>query len=218
MQYISRVDRALLSEQALGAIRRAIVVGELAPGTPVKDVELAARMGLSRTPVREALARLADEGLIETKPHSYTRVTPLDADAVRDAHAVVQSMHGLATRSAVPRLTAEHLDAMREANARFAAAVDGGALEEAIARDDAFHGVLVHACGNAAVAATIRRYTPLLHRAIYLYFRSPLGRDSAPMHERIIAACEAGDAALAADLAEQNWANLAVMIEEKTQP
>ncbi len=208
------MDRALLSEQALDAIRRAIVAGELAPGTPVKDVELAARMGLSRTPVREALARLTDEGLIETKPHSYTRVTALDADAVRDAHAVVQSMHGLATRLAVPKLTEEHLDAMRAANARFAAAVDAGALEDAIACDDAFHGIPVRACGNRAVAATVGRYTPLLHRAIYLYFRSPLGRDSAPMHDRIIAACEAGDAGRAAELAEQNWANLAVLMKE----
>jgi DNA-binding GntR family transcriptional regulator len=215
MQYISRVERALLSEQALDVIRRAIVVGELAPGTAVKDVELAARMGLSRTPVREALARLADEGLIESKPHSYTRVTPLNADAVRDAHAVVQAMHGLATRLAVPRLTAEHLDAMRAANTRFAAAVDGGALEDAIGCDDEFHGVLVAASGNTAVAATVRRYTPLLHRAIYLYFRSPLGRDSAPMHERIIAACEAGDAGGAAELAERNWANLAVLLDEE---
>jgi DNA-binding GntR family transcriptional regulator len=215
MQYIGRLDRALLSDQALSAIRRAIVAGELAPGTPVKDVELAGRMGLSRTPVREALARLADEGLIETKPHSYTRVTPLDADAVRDAHAVIQSMHGLATRLAVPQLTAEHLAAMRAANFRFAAAVETGALEDAIACDDAFHDVLVQACGNKAIAATIRRYTPLLHRAIYLYFGSPLGRDSAPMHERIIAACEARDAALAAGLAEQNWANLAVLLQEK---
>jgi DNA-binding GntR family transcriptional regulator len=218
MQYISRVDRALLSEQALDAIRRAIVTGELAPGEAVKDVELAARMGLSRTPVREALARLADEGLIETKPHSYTRVTALDARAVRDAHAVVQAMHGLATRLAVPSLTAAHLADMRAANARFAAAVGSGALLEAIDLDDAFHDVLVRACGNRAVAATIRRYTPLLHRAIHLYFGSPLGRDSAPMHERIIAACADGDAGRAADLAERNWANLAVLLEKKEKP
>ncbi|ONI79259.1 GntR family transcriptional regulator [Actinosynnema sp. ALI-1.44] len=215
MQYIGRVDRSLLSEQALTVIRRAIVAGELAPGTPVKDVELAARMGLSRTPVREALARLTDEGLIETKPHSYTRVTQLDSAAVRDAHAVVQSMHGLATRLAVPKITPRHLDAMRAANLRFATAVDASALEDAIACDDAFHDVLVRASENRAVAATIRRYTPLLHRAIYLYLGSPLGRDSAPMHERIIAACEAGDVAEAADLAERNWATLAALLREK---
>lgn len=216
MQYIGRVDRALLSEQALTVIRRAIVVGELAPGTPVKDVDLATRMGLSRTPVREALARLADEGLIETKPHSYTRVTQLDSAAVRDAHAVVQSMHGLATRHAVPKIATRHIDAMRAANLRFATAVDTGALEDAIACDDAFHDVLVQASENQAIAATIRRYTPLLHRAIYLYLGSPLGRDSAPMHERIIAACEAGDAAGASDLAERNWATLAALLRDKS--
>ncbi|MFC0113018.1 GntR family transcriptional regulator [Kibdelosporangium aridum] len=215
MQYIGRLDRALLSEQALTAIRRAIVAGELAPGTSVKDVELAERMGLSRTPVREALARLTDEGLIETKPHSYTRVTRLDSAAVRDAHAVVQSMHGLATRLAVPKLTQRHLDAMRAANMKFAVAVDASALEDAIACDDAFHDILVQASENRAVAATIRRYTPLLHRAIYLYLGSPLGRDSAPMHERIIATCEAGNAEEAADLAERNWATLAVLMEKK---
>ena len=165
MQYIGRLDRALLSEQALSAIRRAIVAGELAPGTPVKDIELAGQMGLSRTPVREALARLADEGLIETKPHSYTRVTALDTDAVRDAHAVVQSMHGLATRLAVPKLTSDHMTAMREANAKFAAAVDAAALEEAIECDDAFHDVLVQASENRAIDATVRRYTPQLHRS-----------------------------------------------------
>ncbi|TCO48131.1 GntR family transcriptional regulator [Actinocrispum wychmicini] len=215
MQYIGRLDRALLRERALGAIRRAIVTGELAPGTPVKDMELASRLGLSRTPVREALATLVDEGLIETKPHSYTRVTPLDARAVRDALEVVQTLHALATRLAVPILTAEHADEMRAANLKFAAAVDSGALDEAMTYDDAFHDVLVRASGNGAIAATIRRYTPLLHRGERMYFGSPSGRDSAPMHERIIAACEAGEVDRAAALAEENWANLATILEEQ---
>jgi DNA-binding GntR family transcriptional regulator len=214
MQYIGRVDRALLSEQALGVIRRAIVTGELAPGAPVKDIELAERMGLSRTPVREALARLADEGLIETKPHSYTRVTPLDPRAVRDALEVVQTMHALATRLAVPLLTAEHLREMRSVNLAFATAIDSGAVDEAMAYDDSFHDIPVHACGNRAIAATIRRYTPLLHRAERLYLDSPSGRDSAPMHERIIAACEAAQVERAAALAEENWANLADVWED----
>jgi DNA-binding GntR family transcriptional regulator len=216
MQYINPLDRVLLSDQALSLIRRAIVTGELAPGAPVKDAELASRLGLSRTPVREALARLADEGLIETKPHSYTRVTQLDAQAVRDALEVVQTMHALATRLAVPRLTTEHMDAMRAANLRFATAIDSGAVEDAMLCDDAFHDVLVQACGNHAISATIRRYTPLLHRGERLYLGSPLGRDSAPMHERIIAACQAGAADLAAVLAEENWANLSTLMEERT--
>ncbi|MEV4319506.1 GntR family transcriptional regulator [Actinocrispum sp. NPDC049592] len=208
------MDRGLLSEQALGLIRRAIITGELPPGEAIKDIDLANRLGLSRTPVREALARLTDEGLIETKPHSYTRVTPLNAQAVRDALEVVQTMHALATRLAVPKLIAVHLDAMRAANLRFTAAVESGSVEDAMQYDDAFHDVLVQACGNHAVAATIYRYTPLLHRAERLQFGSPLGRDSASMHERIIAACEAGYGDLAAALAEENWASLSALMDK----
>src|ERR671927_1708913 len=90
------VERVLLRDVALSRIREAIVSGELAPGSVVKDAELAARLGLSVAPVRTALARLADEGLVEAKPQSHTRVTPLVLRQVRDAAVVVRAMHELA--------------------------------------------------------------------------------------------------------------------------
>src|SRR5918998_3866539 len=94
------VGRVLLRDQALARIREAIVNGELAPGSVVKDAELAARLGLSVAPVRAALARLVDEGLVEAKPQSHTRVTPLRPAAVRDAAVVVRAMHDLAAHEA----------------------------------------------------------------------------------------------------------------------
>jgi len=210
MQYISR---SLYRDQALQAIREAIVVGDLAPGTAIKDVELAERLGLSRTPVREALARLTDEGLVESKPHSYTRVTPLDTDAVRDAHAVVQAMHALAARLAVPLLVPADLDAMRAANARFAKALADHDVAGALAADDDFHGVAVRAGGNFAVTATIERYLPLVRRLERLRFAAPLGRHSVAMHEEIVVACAAGDVDLAAQLVDRNWATLADLLD-----
>src|SRR3954451_12210026 len=115
------VPRTLLRDRAYTAIRDAIVTGEIDPGAVVRDAELAERLGLSRAPVREAFARLVDEGLLESKPQSYTRVTPVVAADVRDAAAVVGAMHELATRIAVPRLFAADVQAMRTANERFAA-------------------------------------------------------------------------------------------------
>ena len=73
-------------------------------------------------------------------------------------------MHELATRTAVPLLTAGHIDAMREANCRFEAATRAGDVDAAMDSDDELHGVLVDVCGNRAVAATIERYTPLIRR------------------------------------------------------
>src|SRR3712207_3579581 len=87
---LAPVGRVLLRDQALERIRGAIVAGELAPGAVIKDADLAARLGLSVAPVRAALARLADEGLVEAKPQSHTRVTPLVVRQVRDAAVVVQ--------------------------------------------------------------------------------------------------------------------------------
>ncbi|MBB5959925.1 DNA-binding GntR family transcriptional regulator [Saccharothrix tamanrassetensis] len=211
MQYISR---ALYRDQALSAIREAILGGDLAPGAAIKDVALAERLGLSRTPVREALARLADEGLVESKPHSYTRVTPLDTAPVRDAHAVVQAMHALAVRLAVPRMGPTDLAAMRAANGRFATALAAGDVAAALAADDEFHDVAVRGSGNFAVVATIERYTPLVRRLERLRLATPPGRHSVAMHEEIIAACAVADAELAARLVERNWATLAELSEE----
>ncbi|MFC9462747.1 GntR family transcriptional regulator, partial [Streptomyces sp. NPDC056983] len=75
MTAIRRVQRTLLRDQACTAIRDAIVGGDIAPGAVVRDADLAELLGLSRAPVRAAFSRLVDEGLLETKPQSHTRVT-----------------------------------------------------------------------------------------------------------------------------------------------
>ena len=74
-------------------------------------------LGVSRTPVREALVRLEQAGLVQTKPGRYTIVSPLDVRAARAAQSVTAAMHELAVREAMPNLSAAELDAMREANA-----------------------------------------------------------------------------------------------------
>src|SRR3954466_6364652 len=116
-------ERDLLRDRAYAAIRDAIVDGTLAPGERLRDQELCAWLGLSRTPVREALARLEADGLVESAPQRVTRVTGLDRREARDAFPVVAALHALAAELAAPKLSAEDIDAMRAANARFADAL-----------------------------------------------------------------------------------------------
>jgi DNA-binding GntR family transcriptional regulator len=202
------VRRTLLRESAYAAIRDAIVRGELAPGASVRDADLAARLGLSRAPVREALARLAGEGLVETKPQSYTRVTPLDPADVRDAAAVVRAMHELAARTAVPRLAPDDVEAMRAANRRFAAAVRAGAVDAAMTADDELHDVLVRVAANGAAAATIERYAPLIRRLERVRFAPASGRRSVALHDALIDACAGGDVAAAIQVTARIWQSL----------
>ncbi|MFI7014973.1 GntR family transcriptional regulator [Streptomyces sp. NPDC050164] len=208
MEAIRPVPRTLLRDRAYAAIRDAIVAGEIEPGAVVRDAELAERLGLSRAPVREAFSRLVDEGLLESKPQSYTRVTPLVASDVRDAAAVVGAMHELVTRVAVPRLSAADIEAMRAANQRFAAAVGTADVDGALRADDALHEVLVRVSGNRAAAATVARYTPLIRRLERRRFGEGGSCRSAGLHERLIEACAAGDAAEAVRVTAEIWRGL----------
>jgi len=202
------VERTLLRDTAYEAIRDAIVRGDMPPGAAMSNAAVADQLGLSRAPVRDALARLADEGLVETKPQSYTRVTPLVPKEVRDAAAVVGVVHELATRTAVPLLTAGHLDAMREANRRFEVATRAGNVDAAMDFDDELHGVIVGACGNRAVAATIERYTPLIRRLERRQFSPARARRSVQRHDELIAACAAGDVDEAVQVTLRIWRSL----------
>jgi DNA-binding GntR family transcriptional regulator len=205
---LPRVGRTLLRDTAYEAIRDAIVRGDFPPGTVVSNAAVAEQLGLSRAPVRDALARLAGEGLVETKPQSYTRVTQLVPKEVRDAAAVVRAMHELATRTAVLLLTSGHIEAMREANRRFEATTRAGDVDAAMDSDDELYGVLVGVCGNRAVAATIERYMPLIRRLERRQFSSARARRSVQRHDELIAACAAGDVEAAIQVTAQIWRSL----------
>jgi DNA-binding GntR family transcriptional regulator len=203
------IPRTLLRDRAYAAIRDAIVTGAIEPGAVVRDADLAERLGLSRAPVREAFARLVDEGLLESKPQSYTRVTPVVAADVRDAAAVVGAMHELVTRVAVPRLFAADVEGMRAANERFSAAVGAGNVDAALRADDELHDVLVRAAGNRAAAATIARYTPLIRRLERRRFGEGGTCRSAGLHGRLIEACAVGDVDAAVRVTAEIWRTLA---------
>ncbi|MEV6741854.1 GntR family transcriptional regulator [Streptomyces sp. NPDC051104] len=214
MEALRPVPRTLLRERAYESIRDAIVAGDIEPGAVVRDTELAERLGLSRAPVREAFSRLVDEGLLESKPQSYTRVTPVVADDVRDAAAVVGAMHELATRVAVPRLRAADVAEMRAANERFAGAVHARDVDAALRADDELHDVLVRVCGNRAAAATIARYMPLIRRLERRRFGEGGTCRSAGLHERLIEVCADGDVGGAVRVTAEIWRTLADLADE----
>jgi DNA-binding GntR family transcriptional regulator len=214
MPPLAPIGRDLLRDQALRRIRAAIVLGDLEPGAVIKDAQLAGQLGLSVAPVRVALARLIDEGLVEAKPQSHTRVTPMDVRQVHDAAVVVRAMHELAVREAAAHLTAADVAAMRAANARFAAAVAAKDTDAALTADDDLHRVPVARCGNGAIAATIDRFTPAIRRLERQRFDTAGGRLSVELHDRLIEACATGDTDAAVATTTTIWTAL---LSELTQ-
>jgi DNA-binding GntR family transcriptional regulator len=202
------IDRRLLRDDVYGRLRDAIVDGTFAPGEQLRDLELATWLGVSRTPVREALLQLAAAGLVVARPGRSTTVTTLDQRAVRDARDVVAAMHEVAVREAVASLTSADLKAMREANRRFRTAVKEGDTEGALRADDELHGVPVTVAANRALSAVLEQFTPVLRRAERLRFSSLGGRASIARHDQLIRLCAAGDAEQAAAVAFDTWHSL----------
>jgi DNA-binding GntR family transcriptional regulator len=202
------IDRRLLREEVFGQLREAIVDGTLAPGEQLKDLELAEWLGVSRTPVREALLRLAEAGLVVATPGRSTVVSSVDLRAVREARDVVAALHSLALREAIDQLTRADLQRMREANRRFKRALRDGDVEAALRADDDLHGVPVTVAGNSALASVLEQFTPVLRRAERLRFSTLDGRASVRRHDDLIRLCEAGDVDEAAAVAFDTWHSL----------
>lgn len=188
----SGVDRSLLRDDVYRRLRDAIVDGTFEPGEQLRDGDLAEWLGLSRTPVREALLRLGASGLVVAVPGRSTAVSTIDPRAVRDARDVIAAMHGLAVREAAGKLSADDIDRMRAANHRFAEALGADDLSAALDADDELHMIPVAALGNRALEAVLEQFGPLVRRAELLQFTGD-GRASVERHEQLIKDLAAGD-------------------------
>ncbi|MEU2775953.1 GntR family transcriptional regulator [Streptomyces sp. NPDC007162] len=209
MSLDSPVSRRLLSDEVFHRLRDSIVRGELVPGEKVKDSELAERLGLSRTPVREALARLADIGLVEAKPGVYTRITTLNRRDVEKTLAVLRSLDRLAIETAVPAMTERDLRSMREANRAFERAVAANDITAALEADDRFHAVPIAIADNPVLSRIVEQLHPQIHRILYRKFSTLLGgRNTIEHHDQLVDICATRDAAAAADLSGQHWSEL----------
>lgn len=202
--------RQLLRDDVLSRLREAIVDGTLAPGEQLRDAELATWLGVSRTPIREALLELARAGLVHVTPGRSTVVSPIDPRAVRDAQSVVAAMHALAVRQAAPLISDADLDAMRSANEAFTAAYRRGDVDAALQADEDFHAVALRVSGNQAAAQVIAQFEPVLRRAERLRFASEESEASTARHDTLIALLSQRDGESASLLAEQTWMSLTI--------
>lgn len=204
--------RTLLRDDVYESLRDAIVNGTFAPGERLKDPELEQWLGVSRTPIREALLRLERAGLVITQAGKATTVAPYDAASTTSAQQVAASMHELAARLALTDADTAAITAMStamgEANGRFASALDAGDVEGALEADDDFHAVFVKASGNPMIVEVLEQTTPILRRIERMRFSSFAARSSVAQHDEIITHTRDGDAEKTAVLCRENWLSL----------
>jgi DNA-binding GntR family transcriptional regulator len=190
-----------LAQQVYTHLRQGILENAYPPAAPLPEEALAARLNVSRVPVREALRRLASEGLVTLVPRQGAVVSSLSRKQFLDAYRLRGALEALAVRLAIPQLTADDLDRLSDIDAEMKTAAAAGDPEAFFAANAAFHAVFIDRAGNDYLRAT---YEPLMdqmrrYRSPSADLRGGLER-SIEEHEAILAAVRAGDAAEASRL------------------
>jgi DNA-binding GntR family transcriptional regulator len=190
-----------MAEYALEQLREAIILGELPAGTPLRLDELARSLGMSISPIREAVRQLEALGLAKHVPHQGARVLDFDIEELRDLFAVRLALESLAMRRAAERFTEEDSDRARDCLDRFDETRGAGEVRETMRAHTDFHFTLYEAAQTPWLVGLIRPAWDRSER-----FRPALlasAGEPQDMHrafdERLVEACEAHDPQAAAD-------------------
>lgn len=199
------VSRVCLRDAAYARIRDWILDGTLAPDEPLRDEALAEALGMSRTPVREALQRLEDDGLAVTTATRRTFVSPVTLSQAREVFPIVTELESLGVELAAPRMDEAALAAMRTANDALAAALASGDAGAALAADTALHAAFIERAGNAELAALLADLKSKVRRIERTFWGGADRSASVRDHEELIASFAAGDVAAARAILRRNW-------------
>ena len=194
------VDKKTLSleEQVYLTLEEEILSGVLKRGETLVETSLSARLGVSRTPLRSALHRLAEEGLIEISPNRGAVVVGIGADDLVDIYRIRMRLEGLASAEAARKISDEDKKRLRdiiELSEFYMAKQDSEHFKEL---DSEFHGIIFKACGNRVLCKTLSD----LHRNIHFYRKQSLAagdrlEKALSEHKQILAAIETGDCDMA---------------------
>ncbi|MGY1836149.1 GntR family transcriptional regulator [Blastococcus sp. SYSU DS0510] len=212
---------ATSAERVLQELRELILAGALVPGARLGEVELAERLGVSRTPVREALTRLAAEGLVEIAPNRGARVATWTVAELEGVFDLRLSLEPQLTGFAVPNAGPGDVDALEDLARRMldvGTPGPGQDLDALVPLNRAFHDRLVALAGHPTLAAALAAaiHPPIVRRNFHAYDAESLRRSLAH-HLEIVAALRAGDPGWARAVMTAHISNArAVMVRAAT--
>ena len=199
------LENLTLWQRVYDHLRQEILAGGLSPGTELAEVALSEQLGVSRGPIREAIGRLASEGLVTVRPRRGAVVCLLSKEEFLELYQVREALEMMAVKLAVPRLGRDDLDELERLIGAMAAHAEGGQVAEFFEANSQFHGRIFEASGNLKLRELYRQLLGQLgrYRISSLTLRGNLQRSIAE-HAAILRAAKRGDADRAAHLMSEH--------------
>ncbi|MFT3655174.1 HTH-type transcriptional repressor RspR [Bacillus sp. B01(2024)] len=202
------LKRTIMRDEVYHTLRNWIITGRLKPETKLKDKELSETLGISRTPIREALLRLEDDGLVMTKANRWTLVAPIELKEAENLYSIVWTLEKLALQQALPHMDAAVIQELKQLNEELLQTVKAGDKMAILEADNAFHHRIILLTDNAELCKLLVGLKVKIQRMEIRYFSEDdaLTR-SYNEHAAIIHALEQQDDAAALAALEANWKN-----------
>ncbi len=194
MKVIEIQKHKSLSEVVYEQLKQQILEGNIAPGTRMMEVELSEKMGVSRTPIREAIRMLEKEGLVEVRPRHGAYSSQVSIQEILGILEVRQNMDGMAAALATERGTKKDFERIQEMAKAYEDSVKTGDLNEIIKCDEKFHESIADAGHNATLVKIVSDLQNLVIRFRYIYYNNPeIISNLIAEHKEILDAIRGGD-------------------------
>ena len=159
-----------LREMVYEELKTQILTGKIAPGTRLMEIDLADNMGVSRTPIREAIRKLEKEGLVVIEPRKGAYASQISTEDMIAILEVRQNMDGLAAHFAAERISSAEIEILKNAFENYNMAVQEGNTKNMIKYDTSFHRIIVDASHNKILVQMIEQLQELVLRFRYIYY------------------------------------------------
>ena len=201
-------NRSFMREEVYKTLLTWILEGELRPGEKLLDKELAESMGVSRTPVLEAMRRLEDKGLVESSANRWTRVSEVSISEPEKIYPIIWTLEELALAEAIEHLTDNDFKAMQRANTKLEKALGLENPVEASLADIQFHDVFINQANNQHLISIHRDLKNSYRRFEVTYFEANASaKHSVDEHSSIIESLRNRDLVNGQKLIRLNWQN-----------
>ena len=211
-----------LRDVVFNTLRQAILKGELAPGERLMEIQLAEKLGVSRTPIREAIRKLELEGLVLMIPRKGAEVARISEKSLRDVLEVRRSLEELAIELACERMSQEELDDLTQAQEAFRQAIERGEAMAIAETDEHYHDLIYQGTGNEKLVQILNNLREQMYRYRLEYIKDKDKRQILLLeHDHILKALKSRNIAEAKNAVREHIDNQEITvsrnIKEKEQ-